>query len=881
MGLQRLMSQPSWRSPNLLLWVVASWAALQSPGSAQILPDGTLPSASIVTPVGMTSTITGGTAVGNHLFHSFDRFSVRSGETAWFNQAPTVQNIFTRVTGGSVSQIDGQLRANGSANLFLLNPNGIVFGANAQLNLGGSFIGSTAQSLRFADGAEFSAIAPQQSPLLTLSVPIGLQYGANPAPILVQGPGHNLTVNTTNFSVNRTMRPPGLKVQPGQTLALVGGNISLDGGNLTAENGRVELGAVGAAGQVRLTATNPGWSLGYGGINTFGELRLAQAASVDTSGSRGGAIRAVAAQVSLTGGSTFLATTLGNGQGQGITVQATKSLDVLGFSGTATAPKFPSSLLTDASVGSTAAAQGGPIAIDTGALRVMNGGQVSASVLGAGNAGNLTVKAQTIELEGGIAPFGSSGLFNNVVNRTARGQGGLLQVKTKELMIREGARISVSTSGIGNAGQLDIQAESIDLVGRSSFGLSGLFARGSTGNGGNLTVQSDRLRVVDGAQIAVSTSGIGNAGNLAVMAKDIELVGIGSTAPSGLFASVSPRASGKGGNLTVTTERLQIRDGAQVSVSTGGTGNAGDLTVNAEAIELIGSSPLSLSGLFATAVIDTGAGGDLNVSAQNLTIRDGATISVSNFPSNSATTAPGRGLAGNISIKADAISLNNNGTITASTLAGASGNIAIESATLVIQQNSLIATNSKGNEPGGNIDIETNFLVGNQNGDITANALNARGGQVQITAKRIVGIEARNRLTPESDITASSEFGVSGTVQLNMTGIDPSLGLESLPVEIVDPSQKIASDCAPQKDRFIVTGQGGIPENPSQRLQHAYPWLDMRASTTRVKSMPAPKIAAAPLVEATVWQVNPQGQSELIAGMSAMSHHPDATCMTD
>ncbi len=174
-------------------------------------------------------------------------------------------------------------------------------------------------------------------------------------------------------------------------------------------------------------------------------------------------------------------------------------------------------------------------------------------------------------------------MFSNVVNRTARGTGGILQVETEQLTIGNGARISVSTAGIGNAGQLNIQAQSIDLVGRTSFGSSGLVARGAAGNGGNLTVQTDRLRVADGAQIAVSTSGIGNAG-LTVTAQDIELVGIGAAAPSGLFASVQPRATGKGGNLAITTERLNVRDGAQVSVSTGGQGNAGDLIVKADAI---------------------------------------------------------------------------------------------------------------------------------------------------------------------------------------------------------------------------------------------------------------------------------------------------------
>ncbi|NJO94194.1 MAG: filamentous hemagglutinin N-terminal domain-containing protein [Hydrococcus sp. RM1_1_31] len=240
---------------SVLLWCLVA----SSTARAQISSDGTLPTQ--VEQSGNVIEINGGETAGGNLFHSFREFSIPNGNEAFFNNNANIANIISRVTGGSISKIDGFIRANGNANLILINPSGIQFGPNARLNIGGSFLGTTANSLEFADGTLFNA-TDTQTPLLTVSVPVGLQFGQNPGAIALTGSGHALTVTNPIFSpVTRNRSSTGLQVRSGKTLALVGGNLLLNGGTLTAEGGRIELGSV-AEGSVSLNSFARGWTLG-------------------------------------------------------------------------------------------------------------------------------------------------------------------------------------------------------------------------------------------------------------------------------------------------------------------------------------------------------------------------------------------------------------------------------------------------------------------------------------------------------------------------------------------------------------------------------------------------------------------------------------------
>ncbi|OUL26059.1 hemagglutination activity domain protein, partial [Nostoc sp. RF31YmG] len=222
----------------ILLAISGVIATLTNSVRAQIVPDSTLGTESTkLTPnanvQGLPATlIEGGATRGINLFQSFLQFNVGDGQRVYFANPAGIENILTRVTGSDPSKIFGTLGVDGKANLFFLNPNGIVFGPNARLDVAGSFLATTANSFGFENGLKFSATNPEAAPLLTVSLRPGLQFGANQSASIS---------NSGNLSV-------------GQDLALIASNLDLQGKLQAGRN--LTLQAQDTV-KVRDTAANP------------------------------------------------------------------------------------------------------------------------------------------------------------------------------------------------------------------------------------------------------------------------------------------------------------------------------------------------------------------------------------------------------------------------------------------------------------------------------------------------------------------------------------------------------------------------------------------------------------------------------------------------
>ena len=290
--------------------------------------------------------------------------------------------------------------------------------------------------------------------------------------------------------------------------------------------------------------------------------------------------------------------------------------------------------------------------------------------------------------------------------------------------------------------------------------------------------------------------------------------------------------------------------------------------------------------------------GSLTITTDNLTINNDSEVTVSSF---------GLGNAGDIDIKAQNILLDHSSRLLAETASGEGGNIRLDvDQFLNLRRDSSISTTAGtagGLGNGGNIDINALFIitVPTENSDIIANAFLGQGGNINIDVAGVFGIEEREKLTPLSDITASSQFGQVGNVGINRPDVDPQRSLVKLPDEVVDASNVIVDACRPgealSRGEFTIRGRGGLPSNPNERLDNptgltelGYPNTDSSNSLpsepgTSLPSEVSPNLSdthTPSIVEAQGWIVDADGNVVLTAQATTVTPHSPglspATC---
>ena len=835
------------------------------------------------------SVINGGAHRGGNLFHSFRDFNVKAGQQVYFANPAGVERILSRVTGENPSRIAGTLGVLGNADLFLLNPNGIIFGRNARLDLRGSFLATTASRLIF-DNYSFDTLNPVAPPLLTISTPTGLQMGAD-----------------AGLIVNRSQADGvGLQAATGQSLSLISPTIRFEAGKVTAP-ANVEL-ATPVSGTVQLSDSAP---FSYADVTSFGEILLKDA-DIEATGS---------AKIRLRAGNLMM-----NGSNLSIETGESARAGAIELTATEAVQMRGSSIRTVANLES--ASRGAAIEIDSPELTILSGAKIETNTVGRYAAGNIVIRAEDFRLDrtrAELAAGNSAPYITSVTPEAASGDSGTISITANQLAIRDGAYITTVTNGDGNSGTLRIKAENIQVGGgQNGFSYLGTFSgqnaeASNRGNAGRIIIDADRLTltgevalgslttgfgqaqavilrirdrlaVLNGGQVFSTTSGAGNAGTIQIQANELLIQGVqidqtGLATPGYIYtssessystSSPEPETYGDAGNIDIQVNRLSLLDGAYIDSGTFTSGNGGSITISAEDILIAsaryGNSNLTLGGIYASAQVrqlgnvrlDPGDGGSITITANRLDIRSGGTLSVS---------GEGRGRAGSLLVNANAITLNQS-NLSAQTERGNRGSIRLNATGAVsLRENSAITTNATRQATGGNIQVDSPFLITQDNSDITANAVRGQGGNIAISANRI--------FDPTSQITATSQLGLDGRVSFSGLDANPSQAVTKLPETPTDASQQIVQRCTgtgiANSNEFIVTGRGGLPAGVQETLSQDEGWWDWRSVAPQARQSSSALQARLPEspIEAQSWRINSQGNVELVGIAQTASQ---ATC---
>jgi filamentous hemagglutinin family protein len=721
-----------------------------------------------------------GQTVGSNLFHSFGKFDLETGTAATFYGSPAIGNIFGRVTGGSASHIDGLVNSDiPGANLWLINPSGVLFGPHASVNVTGSFYVSTAHYLKFSDGLKLETTAAT-SPVLTAAPPEAFGFLAKPAGVTFQGTGSTAAqfLQGTTFSVPQ-----------GKDLSITSGEITLTSGNfngtiptsarLATNNGRIAMVAVESTGEINVnspqvdhfetkgkiviengsTVETYGNS-GQGLVIRGGEITIASGPTnvgptgvitiTDDIKGEGTPIQIKADNLTIQGSSQVSSLTIGAAKGGAIHVDVNNRLIITDPNGKGIGLRAGIYSSTQAgSSGVDHRGSSGSVSIKADAINLHDGALISGDPLGLGKGADISVNAKSLSLISDSAKSDSMALITSKSVATGAGAPGTIKITADSIQF-SGARSGVTTSSGSDldAGDISINAGDFKMSEQSRI-VGDTFGNG---RGSNISLTLSSLELTTGAQISSSTGvvlpnrlllyGTGAAGSILIHAADsISLSGYSDNQTSGLFSS--SLAIGDSGTISIETPRLQILDWASIASSTAGFGQGGAITINGtESILLDGPG-----GIFSDSLGITGNGGTIDIVTPKLNMNNRSFIS---------TTTIGDGNAGQINLMVGNIALNSSAILTNTLGHGLAGDISIKSSDTFSATRSFIEA--------------SNFIADVINGELVILATGeGDAGQICIEAEKSLSVNNQTRIQ-----TSTASSGKAGTVDFSSASISIS-----------------------------------------------------------------------------------------------------------
>ncbi|MBN2231667.1 MAG: filamentous hemagglutinin N-terminal domain-containing protein [Deltaproteobacteria bacterium] len=716
--------------PLLLLALLLSTAA-----HAGITLDGSLgPAKSLPGPDFVIDAVDGTLIDRLSLFHSFGRFDIAAGESATFTGPDGINTIIGRITGGDLSTIDGTLRsAIPGADLFLVNPAGLLFGPHAALDVQGSFHVTTADYLRLGETGIVYA-DPAGNSVLTIAPPAAFGFlGNHPAAISIQ--------------------QSGLLVPAGETLSLVGGNIDISGSEtaglafVAAPGGRINLLSTASPGEIKIAAADMPLGIDPAGFTALGDIHLTLAA-IDAEGNgggtvvvRGGRLEMLAAYID----SSALGPQGAASPGRGIDIETGGDITLDIFSCIASGVSFG------------VAADAGGIRVTADSVSVRGESRIMSvtwegtetTPVSTGSSGDIELSANHLLLDG----FGAIYTFSG--GNEASGD---IHITAGNLEICNGGKIASQLyGGASGGGDIEINAGRIFLANEEQpgyhTGISSVNDVPATGKTGDIDIRADSVEMRPDTMITADTFADGPGGDIHLdITGDLLITGTEREATETAYIATGivshTFSSAAGGDVTIAAGNLAIHHLGGIQSTTSSTGNAGMTSITVDSLELTDGAMITATNYAGTG----GRGGDINLTAKDISLRgpEGALISTSSSP-----------------------------------LSGDGGNIHIDTDTLLLTDRSTIEALSRGPGQGGDITIAAGTIDILNGANVNSSALGrGAGGSIVIAADNILvaGVHPEKMLDPAGGETLSASSIASQALQSGGNGGSITIRAESLRV---------------------------------------------------------------------------------------------------